>query len=198
MSYGIHPYAVAMKKIEGAIGSKSTRVLQAIQQANDSEFSDDDDEVDEEDEEEISLRQAAERLIFGQPLGDVYGYKYAYVIKFLSEHYGRMLDNGDWSSIGWEWVEAIDESLAEAGVAAETFRVQRLLGRALPFDLPSIDDFPSTGYLLLSEMPGVSAALAQVSESDLDGEEQWSSLLQIRSWLDYCTRERLDLICFYH
>ena len=64
--------------------------------------------------------------------------------------------------------------------------------------MPSIEDFPSIGYLLEAEIAKIAIELAQLKDADIEDGEIRESVGEIRKWLDRCTRSHKDLVCFYH
>jgi len=198
MSYGIHPYAVSVAEIKRAVGSKDAKLLKTLRKEYRRELKDDADDLDA-DEGEISLDLALEHLINGDELNEHFGYKYGYALKLLCEHFGDLLNNGKWSALGWDWIETVDEALSDAGVDAKVFRMDpHLTTRGAPIKLPDIDDFPSIGYVLESEIAKIIEALRPATPKAIDDEEISDSIEQVRTWLNTAAGSHRDLVCFYH
>lgn len=195
MSYGIHPYAVNLRKLHGLLGSRKARLLATLQK----QFHDDCIEIDECDEDLTPTSTALEHLVMGGALDEEAGFKYGYALKFLCEHLGRFLSNTKWSAMRWSWFETVDQALAEAGVSESLFRSGlHLATRGTPgIGLPDIDDFPSIGHFTFEEMPPVENALRSVL-GQIEDDEIVESLQEILEWLAFCQKKRLALICFYH
>jgi hypothetical protein len=162
-------------------------------------FRDEFDEVDELDEDAIPVERALSQLVMGEKFDERFGFKYGYALKFLCEHCGKMLTNEHWSALGWDWIEDVDNALANLGIDERVFRVDpHLSTRGSPIPLPRIDDFPSIGYLLEPEIAKVRIEFELLKDAGIEDEEIRESVGEIRKWLDRCTRSHEDLVCFYH
>lgn len=195
MSYAIHPYAISVAAIKKCVGSYDARLLKKLNRQFRNEFG----EIDELDEDAIPVEQALSHLVMGGQLDERSGFKYGYALKFLCEYFGKMLTNECWSSVGWDWIEEIDNALADVGVDGKAFRVDpHLTTRGAPIPLPPIADFPAIGYLLEGEMADVVAELEQLEDADNENDEIRDSIDEARKWFNLCSRTHKDLVCFYH
>lgn len=195
MSYGVSPYAVSIAAVQACLGSQNAQLLQTLTEEFQSAFRN----IDRIDEEAVPVQQALSQLIMGEPPDEDYGYKYGYALEFLCDHFGEMQSNQQWSSMRWDWVETVDQALADFGVPAQTFRVSRhLLCRDAPVPLPRIEDFPSIGYLRESEIARAQTTLDQLPLDQLENQEIADSLREVRRWLAHCQLSHQDLICFYY
>lgn len=198
MSYAIHPYAVSVAELKKSVGSKDAKLLEKLRKEFRRELKDDADDLDE-DEGEISLDQALEHLINGGELNEQFGYKYGYALKLFCEHFGDLLNNDKWAALDWDWIVTVDEALSDADVDAKVFRMgPHLTTRGAPIKLPDIDDFPSIGYVLESEMANIIEALSAATPKAIDDEEISDSIEQVKKWLNESAGSHRDLICFYH
>ncbi len=207
MTYGVTPFAVSLKQIRKAAGSRSKSIYRDLREEFADELAEDREQVEEanEDDEfdpELSLERALRHLILGEDRWDYEGAKYAYAVELMCSFYGHILPNDQWSGISLGWAETINDSLLESGVTAETFSIfGHLFYRGSPIEIPEIDDFPCIGYVTLEEIPGALAALTdkQLSLIKCDGgEEIRNALKQVRDWLETCQRDKSDLVCFYY
>jgi len=192
MSYGIMPYSVSIDRLKQAIGSNDAALAKSLKdRLRDSyDFDSDDDEVTPE--------QAVDQLISGSELQKGYGHYYGTVIELLSLQFGKMLENGAFSGMSSSWADEVDQALEDAGVPAEILRVtDHLMYRSSPVTIPPPDDFPSIGYLTKSEIP---AALQAMQSADMDSadDEQKEAMIQLKNWLEICSKASTDLVCFYH
>ena len=145
-----------------------------------------------------TMAEVVRHLIAGEACDERVGFKYGYALELLCRHLGQSLPNARWSALRWEWLEEVDESLAVAGVPAEIFSVTRhLVCRGAPVTLSRIEGFPSIGYLTVSEIPAVAAALRSPKVAEIGDEEVRESLAELSGWLRACEDSDRDLICFY-
>lgn len=196
MSYALHPFAVSLTGLKKMLGSRDAKLLVELKR----KFARDYAETDAiDDEGELpSMEQGMEHLVMGKEQDKDAGYKYGYCLKCLCEHSGSMLSNDTWSSMRWSWFEEVDEALKQAKVDPKVFGIQsHLASRGSPIPIPRIDDFPSIGYVLESEIGKVTMELGKLKGKEIDVEVT-ESLDEARQWLDHCARSHKDLICFYH
>ena len=192
MSYAIHPFAVSIASLEGAIGSTDKSLLRQIKRSHRGKFK----EMDELDDEVTSTKECLIDLLKGRPLDEKAGFKYGYVLMMICESKGRMLPNDGWWGMRAAWIEEIDSILEEEGIEEDVLRIwNHLVGRGSPISLPAIDDFPLIGYLLNSEMDRVRESLITLSKED---DDEGTAIAQVLAWVDHCLASQEDLVCFYH
>lgn len=212
MSYGITPIAVSLAEVRNALGGQpakpsfwrrllgsqpnsSEAVLRKIKREFDWRFEQDD--FDEE-EGEPSLEHALQDLLLGNPASEDFPHKYGYAFELLCHHFGESLNNSEWSSLHFDWLETVDAALTEAGVDAQKLRIGRhITSRGAPISIPRPLDFPDIGYLLSAEIPPALAELGAASFADAEDDVQ-ASIEQVRSWLERCQALQRDLVCFYY
>ena len=194
MSYGLHPYAVSLPTLKKTLGARDANLLAALHRKFEKDYAD----IDDLDDGVASMRQALEDLLLGNKLDIDAGFKYGYALKYLCEHFGKLLTNEAWSSLDWEYIESVDKVLKRAQVDARTFGItSHLAARGSPIPIPRIPDFPSIGYVLEAEIGKVSTECEKVMPKGVDPEIT-ESLKEMRQWFDHCARGHLDLVCFYH
>lgn len=141
MSYNLVPFLVDLDQLRGAIGSKDTTLLAALQRANPDAFQYD------EDDEGISLGQALKHLVMGERPDPASAHQYGYALMELCGHLGEEVAERDlWSSIRWEVLESTgaDQLLSQTGP---------------PVPLLPMDDFPVMGHLQAAEIAALVAKL---------------------------------------
>ena len=207
MSFGLMAFAVNLRQIRKAVGSRSKSLLLELREEFEDELTEDREQVEEANEDddfdpELSLEDALRHLIMDEERWDYEGPKYGHAVEMICSFYGEFLPNDHWTGIPVHWPESVDEALHDTGVSVETFSIlNHLLNRSLPIDIPEIDDFPAIGYLTQAEIPTALAALTDErfdSMTQDDSQKIRTSLEQVREWLEICQREKSDLVCFYY
>ena len=204
MSYCVSAIAVDLDKVRSAIGSKDKKLLARLKKA----IGDDLEQIDgmladyaDEDEEDEPLTTAdvLRHLIMGEPYRDDegLGFAYGYCFEALCQHFGNTLDNEHWSAMRYQWFDAVQKALGQAGVTKKQFSLDTLVSREPPVPLPEIDDFPGIGYLLKDEVVKARAVLAKADLTKVKEREAVESIEQVREWLDECERSDRDLVCTY-
>lgn len=213
MSYILSPIAVDLKQVAALIGSRSEPTLATLIEKFEGKFDryderaadslddndeDDGEEDEDEDREPLTMATVLRQLVNSEAYDESLGFMYGYGLEFLCRHLGRSLPNGHWSSMRAEWAEKADAALDELGVAKEKLRVERhLMYRGSPFPLPSIDDFPTIGYLQREEIAAALAAFDADMADQVEDEGLREALAELRGWLQTCAERGCDLICFY-
>src|SRR5262249_42921432 len=144
MGYGIMPICVDLQTVKAAIGSKNDRLLGALAAkfAEDLQRLDDNDDLNE-DEVPVTAATVLHQMIMGEEYSrsSWFAFKYGYVLKFMCEHFGQSLPNGQWTAMRWEWADTVDSALAEAGISEDRFRVvAHLMTRGAPITIPRPED----------------------------------------------------------
>ena len=195
MSYTFHPVAVSVATIKKTCGSKDAKLIEKLVKKFGERFPG----IDELDEDAVTMSKAIEDLVMGAKLNEDSGFKYGYALKFLCEHLGKPLPNEFWSDAGWDWVEDVDATLADAGIDKKVFRLDpHLTARSAPVTLPKINDFPAIGYVLAAEIAKILLVLPKSGDDAIEDEEIAQSLGQLREWFEECARTHMDLVSFYH
>jgi hypothetical protein len=197
MSYGIMPFAVSIAQVQEVFGSHDQALANELKHRFATLFEQDED-YDDEDGEALSLEQALGEIIDGQELPPEFGHKYGYAVKILCEHFGRHLPNEAFSSVGSEWIDEIEDVLADSGVSSVDFSLQEhLMYRGSPVPIPRPDDFPAVGYLKLNELAPALRAMQGANFTTAEAEHR-EALAEVQSWLETCIELKSDLVCFYH
>jgi hypothetical protein len=194
MSYGRFPFAVDLTRVEGAFGCRDETLLAEASGRFDLTFDEAEDDPDDDEYDAKAIRD----IIAGRVPGDGPASARGYALKKLCENLGRRLPSGVFCVDKW-LAPAVDEALARAGVPGETFRmIGHLQDRGSPVAFLRWDGFPYAGYLRAAEVgPALHAVRAA---ADLDGlhPEVRDGLAEVRGWLEACSAEGRDLVCFYH
>jgi hypothetical protein len=199
VSYNLYPIAVDLNAVLAAIGSKDESLLAELT----AEFAHELDELNSMlvdaigEDDALAATDVLRHLVTGEPRRTDAGFVYGYCFEIICRHFGDTLSNSAWSSMRWNWFEAVQRALGEAGVGDRVFAATRLVTRGAPVELPPIDDFPSIGYLTRAEIPAVRGALASADLSKVADAEAVASIEQIRSWLRECQESDRDLVCTY-
>jgi hypothetical protein len=207
VSYCVNAIAVDLDEVRAALGSKK-KVLVARVRKEGAGLLDQVDEMIadhvEEDEDEdgnppepLTAADILRQLIMGEPYRREFGFAYGYCFEALCEHFGEGLNNSEWSAMHSEWFDTVGKELKKAGVDERALSLNTLFFRGPPVKLPTIEDFPSIGYLTKPEVAKARAALAKADLSKVKNRGAVESIEQIRSWLDECAESNRDLVCTY-
>lgn len=140
------------------------------------------------------------QLFFGESIDTRVGFAYDRITEALVQRLGNKLPNANWTDLnrGATWFEEIDRFLVSVGVEPTEFSVSHHISeRGNPFTGLLSGDFPSVGYLSLSEIemtiPRLEALKLRPSSSEAAG----PYVVDVLKWLKTCRKEECDLICFY-
>jgi len=176
MSYGIMPYLVPTDQLTQWIGSGDSASVARIVSANKSEVDSLDGLFyDIYDDEAPYAKDILEHFVKGTVPSDGLGAAYGYTFKFLCEHFGRFLSNGDWYPCSWDQMELF------SGIATYS----------LPVKFPSPDDFPEIRWIDGSKADAHLATLAGKSASEHGYQE-------LKGWLERSKATGQDIFLFYH
>jgi hypothetical protein len=178
MSYSLIPYAVDLKKLRAAVGSKEQALVQAVIHGNAKLFK------QQGEAGELSLREALEQLVMGSDLDGDWGHVYGYALEQLCRHLGTPLKVEGWIGVHWEIMEMfqLDQLLKDSGP---------------PVELPFIADFPTIGHIRAKDLPrvlrDVQERKADATDADLRG-----LLGELEGWLKKARAGAKDLVLFYY
>lgn len=204
MGYTLVPIAIELDQLTAALGSGDKRLLSSVARKYRDEFEQIDDMAAEFFEDEhldgaLTVRDALRQMVNGEAyrrergLGFVYGY----ALHFLCLHLGEELPNGWWrTTSGWPVKQHADRALAAAGVAEGVLRTRMLVERGPPVPLPEVEDYPSVGYLRVSEARVALSALPEAAVAAVGDPDIRGAIGVLRGWLSTCVGSERDLICF--
>ncbi len=197
----LSPYAVDIQKLSGLIGSKNKRIVTTLAKKFAEEIEEIDETVaedaDDEDDEMLTTRDALNQMVMGEEYNDDFGFVYGCALELLCRQFGEFLPNEEWSAMRSTWVAKADKALKSAGVGVKILQVERMISRGSPIPIPEIEDFPSIGFMRLSE---ITTALNEFGEDKLASvkdKEVRAALAEVRGWLESCVASKRDLVCFY-
>ena len=179
MSYVLTPILVDISKLQTAIGSRDTALIDGVMAVNPEEF---EDEGDEEQDDEIPLRVALRHLIMGDEVNTRCAHQYGYALEKLCDYLGEVLLPDVWGGVRWEAVEACG--------------LQGVLGTGPPVKLPPIADFPKIGHIPRTNIDG-HIRLAKERLGTVRDEELKELLDEYLEWLHSAQAKGTDVIFFY-
>lgn len=206
MGYTVSAYAVDLDAVRAVVGSRDGRILTELTAALADDLEQIDDMLceyaeDNEDEKDpyppLTAADVLRHLVMGDPCRKDVGFAYGYCFAALCAHFGTELNNDQWSAMRATWFGAVQAALAQAGVSAKQFAVDRLVYRGPPVRLPSLNDFPNIGYLMRAEVVEARAALATADLAKITNLGAAESVKQMREWFVACVRSNRDLVCTY-
>src|SRR5262245_1435178 len=136
MSYSVCCYAMDLKKLQAACGSRDTKMLDDIKQ----QFADEISQADSWNADAIAsgapsrLQQIFQRFN-GEKLNKDHGFAYGYAVETLSKYLGEELEVETFESMSGGWFYSLPEY------------IQSLVFRGCPVSIPEISDFPGIGYI---------------------------------------------------
>lgn len=175
MSYCLEPYMIDLSKLRAAIGSKDTKLIEAIRKKAPERF--------DSDEYELTLGQALTQLVMGDKLGKKAPHQYGYALEKLAKHLGKWLPPDVWGGVRWAAME-------DSGVA-------RIMEGGSPVRLPRILDFPVIGFL---ERDQIASMVKKMGNEGLthENKELEELLKEFETWLRKAAKAKLDLLFFYY
>jgi hypothetical protein len=196
MSQGLHPIAVDLARVERAFGCRDEALLAEASGRFDISFDEGEDDPDDPPDEQA---RAARDIIAGRPFRDELGGSYGIALWELCKHFGRALPNEHFVYVD-PYVFEVDEALARLGIPPEAFSMQQhLMYRGAPIAIPRYTRDrrtpPFFGYL---KVPELGAALQAIGAADLAAfsAEVRDAVAEVRGWLEACSAEGRDLVCF--
>jgi hypothetical protein len=159
------------------------------------------DRYDNNELSAISIHQTIQDLLNGERNHPEIGFQYGYALELVCPFCGDMLDNDRVYPLSMGSFDEIDAAWEELGMG-DVISMSKLVYRGAPIKLPSIDDFPSIGYLTAAECETLYDRLFDDTAKrkiDLDASDFPQSVLhQISSWI--CTTAQMEqgIICFYY
>jgi hypothetical protein len=143
MSYSLSLYLVDLEKVRGAIGSGDDKLRRMIGGRFKAALAHADEWFRSEIESGAPTRyEAVKAVIDGGPYDAAHAFQYGYAYQTICEFYGRFLDNSAFSPFRGDWLETVDEGLAELGIGV---RVTDFMYGSVPSELPRPDHLPCYG-----------------------------------------------------
>ena len=172
MAFFIHPYAVRMDAVRGALGSGSAPLLRRI--------------------DGLGLDPAAHlrvtQLIQGEPpRGDADAVALEHIVRAVG---GESLDNSQWAPFRSAWLQDVDAALGAAGVEG---RVSNLVFGSPPSPLPGMADI----IVSTTEHDAVERVLARFEGWERVQSPEQAAVAQVRGWLTRAQATGRGLITFH-
>jgi hypothetical protein len=172
VAFFIHPYAVRIDAVRGALGSESAPLLRRV--------------------DRLGLDPAAHlrvtQLIQGDPpRGDADAVALEHVVRAVG---GEFLDNSQWAPFRSAWLQDVDAALQAAGVEA---RVSTLVFGTPPSPLPGMADI----IVSATEHDAVAGVLARFEGWERVSGAEHAAVAQVRGWLDHAQATGRGLITFH-
>ncbi|MGI5231661.1 DUF7691 family protein [Actinoallomurus sp. CA-142502] len=143
MSYSLSLYLVDLEKARGAIGSGDDKLRRMIGGRFKTTIAHADEWFDSEIKAGAPTRYDAIRAVIdGGPYDAAYGFQYGYAYQTICQFHGRFLDNSEFSPFRGDWLETVDQGLAELGIGV---RVTDFMYGTVPSELPPPDHLPCYG-----------------------------------------------------
>lgn len=196
MSGQFAPLAVDLDQVRKAVGSKSRSLVPALQKRFGRWFENVDEQVAGMGEGGPSLEDVLQLVVAGKPVSADWPFQFAVAVELLYRHFGELLSDRQFSSMGLEWAERVDKAIRQAGVPEEQFGLIRQLfdrGPAIPF-AGRVE--MCMGYLSLAEVRSGMDAFTRASYIALKPDVR-SAVAEVRSWLVICDTLGRDLVGFY-
>lgn len=172
MAFFIHPYAVRIDAVRGALGSASAPLLRRV--------------------DALGLEPAAQlrvsQLIQGEPpRGDADAVALEHLVRAVG---GEFLHNSQWAPFKSAWMVDVDAALQAAGVQAQ---VSSLVFGSPPSPIPGLADI----IVSTTEHDQVAAALARFDGWERVTEPEREAAAQARGWLARALAAGRGLITFH-
>ena len=172
LAFFIHPYAVRVDAVRGALGSGSAPLLRRI------------DGLGLDPARHLRLTQ----LIQGDaPHGDGDAVALEQLVRAVG---GEFLDNSQWAPFRSVWLQDVDAALEAAGVKA---RVSSLVFGAPPSPLPGMADI----IVSTTEHDDVARVLARFEGWERVKAPERDAVAQVRGWLTRAQAAGRGLITFH-
>ena len=192
MSYPYSAFAIDLKKLTAAVGSKDTKLEAALKK----KYADDYAEHDENFEDEIgegapTLERAVSDIIAGKiPKKSKHGFVYGYAVEKLVQHFGTRIDEDE---LGLGASKAIDKALKKAKQPPFEKLTKNLV---MPIAIPVPNDFPDISTMTDKDVATFAKALDAIKpllQGD-DGAEEVASAF--RSWCTKAQKKKSALVLF--
>lgn len=134
-------------------------------------------------------------LMLGRPHADADAHVYGYCVKTLCELWGAPMPNDGWSGMRYGWFDTVSGTVARAGVS---YAFADLVAGGPGVDVPAPDDFPAMGHITRDTLQSHLDRLNGVDLAGIDDRQVVEAVRQVRSWLQVCRQDDMDLVCFYH
>ena len=172
MAFFIHPYAVRVDAVRGALGSGSAPLLRRV------------DALGLDPGRHLRVTQ----LVQGEPpRGDADAVALEHIVRAVG---GELLDNSQWAPFKSAWLQDVDAALAAAGVRA---RVSNLVFGPPPSPMPGLADI----LVATTEHDAVAEALARFDGWERVKAPEQEAVAQVRGWLTRALASGRGLITFH-
>jgi hypothetical protein len=196
VSYPYSAYAVDLKKVVAAAGSKDKKLESALKK----KFADEYEENAEWFEDALKkgaprLETAIAEIIAGTvPKKSKHGFQYGYAVEKLVMHFGKRIDEDE---LGLGSEDAIDPFLKKA--KQPSFAKLTKTG-ASPIPIPIPDDFPVISTMTPKDVAALQKSLAAIAapikkEDDDDAQEVADAL---KSWCKKAAAKKQGLVFFVY
>jgi hypothetical protein len=143
MSMALTVYLVDLAKARAAVGSRDDKLRRQICGRFKADIERADDWFSSEIEGGAPKRYDAIKAVFnGGPFERRGAFQYGYAYEMIVRHFGKYLDNNDFSPFRGDWLELVDRGMAAIGLS---LRVTTFMYGKVPDPLPRPDDFPGYG-----------------------------------------------------
>lgn len=143
MSLSLTIYLVDLTRARAAIGSRDDKLRRQICGRFRGELERADEWFSSEIEGGAPKRYDAIKAVFyGGPFERPYAFQYGYAYEMIVRHFGKYLDNNDFSPFRGDWLEMVDGGMEALGLSP---RVTTFMYGRVPEPLPRPDDFPGYG-----------------------------------------------------
>ncbi len=194
MGYPFSAYAVDLKKLAAAAGSKDKKLEAALAKKHAMHFEDNAESFEDEIEEGApTLAKAVGEIIAGTaPKKSKHGFQYGYALELLTMHFGTRIDEDE---LGLGCSEAIDPFLKKA--KRPDFEKLTKEG-VFPFPIPPPSDFPGIGTMNAKDIAACIAALDAIAPLTKDDDDATEVADALRSWCKKATKKKCGMVWFYY
>jgi hypothetical protein len=192
MGYPYSAFAIDLKKLTAAVGSKDKKLEAALKK----KYADDYAEHDENFEDEIgegapTLERAISDIIAGKiPKKTKYGFAYGYAVEKLIQHFGKRIDEDE---LGLGASEAIEKALKKAKQQPFEKLTKNLV---MPIAIPVPNDFPDISTMTEKDVAAFAKALDAIKPL-LAGDDDAAEVADaFRSWCTKAQKKKSALVLF--
>jgi hypothetical protein len=191
MSYAIMPFRVRLEALRDVLAVRDEALTGWVLGHCRADLA----ELDQWFDGERPAAEFMADLMLGRPFVDRDAHLYGYCVKALCQVWGVPMANDQWSAMRYGWFDTVAGAVARAGVA---YDFAGLVSGGPGVDIPGPDDFPAMGHVTRDELQSQLDTLAGLDPAGVDDEAVLGAVRQVRSWLEQCRRDDMDLVCFYH
>ncbi|MFI5906006.1 hypothetical protein [Dactylosporangium sp. NPDC051541] len=191
MSYSIMPYKIRLSALNDVLATHDEALATWAQTRCQTELA----ELDDYFEPSRPAAEYLADLMLGRPYVQSDAHLYGYSLKALCNLWGAPMANEGWWGMRYAWFEDVTQAAAQSGAA---YDFTDLITGGPGVNIPAGDDFPSMGHIVHDHLQSHLNRLNATDPSRLTDAQAATAVNQVRSWLQECQRDDMDLVCFYH